>query len=332
MQNTQHSEPIVGVANQSNSEGPTLASDPSLFGDDDDEGKSATVASSTSESPKPPPKKLRTATTSRRVKLIETQHTTLTDKFKELRSATSKTSDAEWASFVSKVDAASSEIKAVIGLLDASQSPQQSAAPEASPEAGKEDINKKFFDEYVEFYNSIRGALMDGDNIKSTISNETYDKEILTAQFLDKYSEANNTNGPVNKFIMAIKSESLNAIARNIRYFQGQSDTDINHNLLKVVLTALNPESIPSFLPTTGTSYDTLNNLIEAITAGLRTDESLLQNKIKELYTAIQAGGGSSSSLTTSKKNRKSHKSYHTSIGKTKKHHRGNNNKISFVH
>jgi len=40
-------------------------------------------------------------------------------------------------------------------------------------------------------------------------------------------------------------------------------------------------------------------------------------------------GGGSSS---TSKKNRKSHKSYHPDIGKTRKHHHSRHKKVSFVH
>jgi hypothetical protein len=77
-----------------------------------------------------------------------------------------------------------------------------------------------------------------------------------------------------------------------------------------------------------------LDNLLGKIIESLNNLSSELWQKISDEYKTIatQAGGGSSSSLTTSKKNRKSHKSYHTSIGKTKKHHRGNHNKISFVH
>jgi hypothetical protein len=328
-ENPQLSKPIVGVANQSISEDPTRALNPSPLDDDDDEDdvedKFARVASSTSVSPKPPPKKLRTATTSRRVKLIETRHTTLTDKFKELRSATSKTSDDVWASFVLNVDAASSEIKAVIGLLDASQSPQQSAAPKA----GNEDSNNVVFDEYTNFYDTIREALMESDGkIKSNVD-KGYDA-LLQSIIPD------DENSPKNMFAAAIKSKSLNGSAKSIETFESGENADINYNLLKVVLTQLSPNNIKETVKPKNPQdkFLTLDNLLGKIIESLNNLSSELWQKISDEYKTIatQAGGGSSSSLTTSKKNRKSHKSYHTSIGKTKKHHRGNHNKISFVH
>jgi hypothetical protein len=177
---------------------------------------------------------------------------------------------------------------------------------------------------------------MNGDDIKDAITSTTYYTAILTQEFTVKYSYVKNDANAIHKFIANIKTYSLNVNAKNINHsidgINDENSSDLNHQLLKAVLTALKPESIPSFLPTTGTSYDTLNNLIEAITLQLTTSGSNLQNEIKQKFMPSQGGGGSSSSLSTSKKNRKSHKSYHTSIGKTKKHHRGNNNKISFVH
>jgi hypothetical protein len=256
---------------------------------------------------------------------IISKHSELTAEFNKLDSATPKTTFDGWTNFVASIDTASSEIKAVIALLDAANLPQKSVTPE--------NINKTFFDEYAELYNGIKEALMTGDDIKTTISYTTYDKDILTKEFLKKYLDANNSDNPINKFIMAIKTYSLNSNASRITGFNvGETSPEISPPLLKAVLTALKPEGISSLLSITGTSYDTLNNLIEAITLQLKTSESNLQNEIKQKFMPSQGGGGSSSSLSTSKKNRKSHKYYHPGIGKTRKHHRCNHNKNSFVH
>jgi len=295
----------------------------SVFGDDD-EDESATVGSSTNKSLKQSPIKLPPATPSSRVKLIKLRHTTLTEKFEKLRSATSKTSDTDWNEFVSKVDTASSEIKKVIKLLDASQSPQQSAAPKA----GNEDSNNVVFDEYSKFYNDIRAALMESDGkIKSNVD-KGYDA--LLQSIIPE-----NEDPQKKLFAEAIKNKSLNESAITIKEFTGGENADINYNLLKVVLAQLSPDNIKETVKHENLQDEslTLNKLLAEIIESLNTSTSELWKKISEEYTknAPQAGGGSSSSLSTSKKNRKSHKSYHTSIGKTKKHHRGNHNKISFV-
>jgi len=260
---------------------------------------------------------------------IMSKHTALNAEFNKLNSATPETTFGGWTKFVADVDTAYSEIKAVIALLDADKAKQSKEEQTSAPEAGKENINKKIFEEYAEFYDAIGGALMESDGkIKSAV-NTKYDA-LLQSIMPDKGDSVKKN------FAEAIKNNSLNKSAITIRPFESENKNDINYDLLKVILTQLSPNNIKEKVKLENPEDKslTLDNLLAEIIRMLNTPSTELWKKISAEYakTVPQGGGGSSSSLSTSKKNRKSHKSYHTSIGKTKKHHRGNNNKISFVH
>ena len=84
----------------------------------------------------------------------------------------------------------------------------------------------------------------------------------------------------------------------------------------------------------TDLSLNKIDDIIRAL-RGTNADYSFVDiiDKLNEreqasLSSSDQLGGSSS----TSKKNRKSHKSYHPDIGKTRKHHHSRHKKVSFVH
>lgn len=82
------------------------------------------------------------------------------------------------------------------------------------------------------------------------------------------------------------------------------------------------------------TSISSFDKELEETIAGLKEAQARLDAYKKANATAgsvTPLGGGSSSS--SSKKNRKSHKSYHPDIGKTRKHHyNADHKRVSFVH
>ena len=266
-----------------------------------------------------------------KIKAVMTKHRILSVEFYNLKAATSKTPGTDWIEFDKNVDMASGELKEAIALLG------QQKVSEKSPVApSKEDANKEVFENYAKLYAAIINPLIADNNLKPDIGPTNYEELILTANFLEMYPESDKSGTSINNFILAIKNYSLNSNAMKIKMFTDDFPNNLNHQLLKAVLDALEPTGIKTLLLATGTSYDTLDNLINAITAMFTiSSENSLQAKIKELYmkaTVASASGGSSSTLSTSKKNRKSHKYYHPGIGKTRKHHRCNHNKNSFVH
>uniref|UniRef100_A0A6C0EY89 Uncharacterized protein n=1 Tax=viral metagenome TaxID=1070528 RepID=A0A6C0EY89_9ZZZZ len=84
----------------------------------------------------------------------------------------------------------------------------------------------------------------------------------------------------------------------------------------------------------TDLSLDKIDDIIRALrktNAGysfVDIIDKLNEREQASLRSSDQLGGSSS----TSKKNRKSHKSYHPDIGKTRKHHHSRHKKVSFVH
>ena len=227
--------------------------------------------------------------------------------------ANTQLNDTKWTDFVSKVNAASSKIDQVTQSLEAYK---KSKAPIS------EDPNANFFEEYAKLYERIKTALMEGDKLKSDL-NSNYDN-------LVEAIKGDDLNIPIYSFIEAIKSNSLNSKAKKIKAFEG-NDTEINYRLLTAVLTNLNPDIIKQVgLPEQIASLD---QLLGKVVEMLNTSNSDLSKRISESYNqSVSSQGGGSFSSSMSKKNRKSHKSYHPGIGKTKKHHHGHHNKISFVH
>ena len=262
---------------------------------------------------------------------VKTENVKIKSEFTDLVSKDTPLSHEAWTAFVSNVNAASSKIDQVTQSLEAYKKSKKSS------EAPKEDPNAKIFEEYAKLYNSIKDSLIgENGNTKSDVATSNFEKLIFTTDFIARYPNSNEESNPINNFILAIKNYSFNKNAKSINphlTISPESESQLNHQLLKAVLDALEPKTIKELLPVTGTSYDTNDNLINAITALFNSGDSKLKPKILEIYTKLLSSqGGGSFSSSMSKKNRKSHKSYHPGIGKTKKHHHGHHKKISFVH
>ena len=125
---------------------------------------------------------------------------------------------------------------------------------------------------------------------------------------------------------------------------KGEGDKNMNEFKLERALTNLSLDKINdiiqalreknasySFVDIIDTLNKTLfdNNSRLAIEIDPSRHENPYVRRAAKLSANFDAVGGSSSK---SKKNRKSHKSYHPDIGKTKKHHHSHHKKISFVH
>jgi hypothetical protein len=263
------------------------------------------------------------------IQAVTKENDDIKSDFKYLVFKDTQLSDNAWKAFVSKVDTASNKIDQVTQSLEVYK---QSKAPISV--AAKEDPNSKISSEiltdYTNLYERIKSALMDGDKLKSDLTSN-YDNVL-------KGIQGDDNNTPTYSFIEAIKSNSLNSKAKIIQSFEGGVDADINYYLLKAVLTNLVPDAINQ-LVSSDSSIETVNSLNQLLGILVK----MLNKPSSDLFTRISSsyhdnvkppkdiqGGSFSSSM--SKKNRKSHKSYHPGIGKTKKHHHSHHKKISFVH
>lgn len=82
-------------------------------------------------------------------------------------------------------------------------------------------------------------------------------------------------------------------------------------------------------------SISSFDKELEKTITGLKAAQASLDayKKAKAIPVSGTPSGGGSSSSSSSKKNRKSHKSYHPDIGKTRKHHyNADHKRVSFVH
>jgi hypothetical protein len=229
--------------------------------------------------------------------------------------------DSKWTAFASKVEAASSKIDEVIKLLEEYNSSKKSS------EAVIEDPDAKIYQEYTDLYNRITAALMNDGSLKTDLTSK-YDD-------LLKDIKGDDPKSGIYIFIEAIKSNSLNSRAKEIKNFEGKNfegnGSDINYQLLTSVLKFLDLETIKN----AGLrDFSSLDQLLDKLVKLLNDHTSYFSKQISGKYIAFFAApqGGGSSSTSKSKKNRKSHKYYHPGIGKTKKHHHSHHKKISFVH
>jgi len=267
-----------------------------------------------------------------KIAVVDKEHDKITAKLVTLKDAGTTTDAAAWAEFGKEVDMASVNLKKAMELLFAYK------GPTVTPGAD-DDV----FGKYEQLYKAITGALVGEDGmIKKEVKTDNFEILIFTEQFLGSYPGSypgsNDESNPINKFIMAIKAYSYNSNANNINTklnIAKELHSNLNHELLKAVLDALAPAIIKDYL--IRQPPKSLDDLLKTLTRDLSTPDetNFLTTKIKALFTASTSsqGGGGSSSSSSSKKNRKSHKSYHPDIGKTRKHHSHTEPKrVSFVH
>jgi hypothetical protein len=231
--------------------------------------------------------------------------------------------DSKWTAFASKVEAASSKIDEVIKLLEKYNSSKKSS------EAVIEDPDAKIYQEYTDLYNRITKALMNDGGLKQDLTSK-YD-ELL------KEIKGDDPNSSTYIFIQAIKSNSLNSRAKEIKNFEGKNfegnGSDINYQLLTSLLKFLDLKTIKNAgLRNLSSLDELLDQLVKLLNNHKSYFSEQISGKYMALFAAPQPQGGGSSSSSVSKKNRKSHKYYHPGIGKTKKHHHSHHKKISFVH
>lgn len=261
-----------------------------------------------------------------KIAAVDKEHDKITAKLVTLKDAGTTTDAAAWAEFGKEVDMASVNLKKAMELLFAYK------GPTVTPGAD-DDV----FGKYEQLYKAITGALVGEDGmIKQEVKTDNFEILIFTEQFLGSYPGSNDESSPINLFIMAIKSYSYNSNANNINTklnIAKELDSNLNHELLKAVLDALAPAIIKDYL--IRQPPKSLDDLLKTLTSDLSTTDETnsLTSKIKALFTATKSQGGGGSSSSYSKKNRKSHKSYHPCIGKTRKHHSHSEPKrVSFVH
>lgn len=262
-----------------------------------------------------------------KIAAVDKEHASITAKLVALKASPTP----DWAKFGTEVTAASTNLNSAVELLKTYQ-------PETVTEDVSDASTNNTFSEYEKLYTEITKALVNSDKINETVNNSNFEGLIFTTEFKSQYPESDSQSNPINKFIMAIKAYSYNSNANNINTklnIGKELHSNLNHELLKAVLDALAPAIIKYYL--IRQPPKSLDDLLKTLTSDLSTTDETnsLTTKIKALFTASTSsqGGGGSSSSSSSKKNRKSHKSYHPDIGKTRKHHSHTEPKrVSFVH
>ena len=262
-----------------------------------------------------------------KIAAVDEEHASITAKLAALKTSTTP---PDWAKFGTELTAASTNLNLAVELLK-KYKPQTVIEKDVSDKSTDDTLT-----EYGKLYTEITKALVSIDKINANVDNSNFESLIFTTEFKSKYPESDSQSSPINTFIMAIKSYSSNTNAKNLKteiQIQTGEEDNLNHELLKAVLDALAPADVKNYLSRyTPTS---LNDLLEKLTQYLsKTGEiNSLTSKITELFNVIKSQGGGGSSSSYSKKNRKSHKSYHPGIGKTRKHHSHSEPKrVSFVH
>jgi len=285
------------------------------------EQESGTKATSTPE----------TDTLLQKIAAVDEEHDKITAKLVTLKDAGTTTDAAAWAEFGKEVDTASANLKSAMALLD------KYKVSTATPGAGDAEANEAVFSEYEQLYKAITGALVGSNSkINPEVATNEFENLIFTQKFLDSYPGSNEEHKSIQEFIMAIKNYSYNSNANKINpklNIATELNSNLNHELLKAVLDALAPAIIKDYI--SRQTPKSLDDLLTKLTIMINSeDTNPLTSKITALFTDTKPqGGGGSSSSSSSKKNRKSHKSYHPDIGKTRKHHSHYEPKrVSFVH
>ena len=300
----------------------------------DEKGSSSSNKGNTSSDPQvnqTPTPKSEKDTLLAKIKEVTEGHVAITSEFTTLQAATTPLPD--WPAFGLKVDAAFAKLKDAVALLS------KYKVSSGKPDAGDTEANDAVFGEYEKLYTAITKALVDGEGkIKGEVETSNFQSLIFTQEFLGSYNDSDTEENPINKFIMAIKDYSYNSNANKINSSLNipvQESSNLNHALLKAVLDALAPESAKRLL-SSSTSLKDLATLLKELTPMFTSaTDTALKKKINNLFMpgSSEHGGGGSSSSSSSKKNRKSHKSYHPDIGKTRKHHyNADHKRVSFVH
>lgn len=266
-----------------------------------------------------------------KIAAVNKEHDEINSNLVALKDAGAATDAAAWAEFGKGVDTASDNLKKAVELLKSYQ-PQTVTEEDVIDESTNDT-----FSEYEKLYKAITGALVNTstDKTKDEVKTSDFDSLIFTDDFNRIFPTQSETD-PIRKFIMAIKDYSYNSNANKINsklQISESQGSDLNHQLLKAVLDALAPSNVRTYLARQ--KPNSLDDLLTKLTIMINSEETNpLTSKITSLFTDTKPqGGGGSSSSSSSKKNRKSHKSYHPDIGKTRKHHSHTEPKrVSFVH
>jgi hypothetical protein len=291
-----------------------------------EETRSSSSNQGNTPSDPPPPPTSKKDTLLAKIKEVTQGHVTITSEFTTLQAATTP----DWPAFGLKVDTASVKLKEAVALLATYKGSIGKTG------AGDNTANDAVFEDYERLYTAITKALVDGGKIKVEVETSNFESLIFTQEFINSYADSNSETNPIYSFIMAIKDSSFNSSANKIQHIENLSteeESKLNHALLKAVLDALATESVKGYLSNT-TPPNELAALLTTLTPMFTDTNSSLRTEINKKYLTVapsEHGGGSSSS--SSKKNRKSHKSYHPDIGKTRKHHyNADHKRVSFVH
>ena len=293
------------------------------------------------------------------VKKIFNQYSKVKSEFEKLSDSSTTNSDSAWTTFDTAVlepaKIAFDTNKQEINKIRSKKSSAQPAKDE-TPQS-KENAN----DKYTKFYELLTSKT-DGDlskTLKLPLEFSEYPNYVET-NFKEFNTVAVNINTAIitlndNADLNGITIETFNTMETGslnlffallfFRCMKGKEgkDKDMNGAKLQTALTNLSLDNINDIiqeLEKQNSNYS-FENIIDKLNEELLNSKSRLVNEIDPFMHDTQGMrrglnldsgfvfGGSSSK---SKKNRKSHKSYHPDIGKTKKHHHSHHKKVSFIH
>jgi hypothetical protein len=299
------------------------------------------------------------------VKKIFKEYSKVKTEFEKLSNSSTPNPDSDWATFDTTVlepakIAFDKDKQEIIQLRN-----KKSSAPPAKDETppSKENAN----DKYTKFYEKLTSKIGGGDNFNLPLEFSDYPKYVQT-NFKEFNTDDDTVAGKINaaidtlnhhpnlggisiKTFNEMETGSLNLFFALLffRCMKGTAeDKNMNGGKLERALTNLSLDNITDIIQEltrqkpnysfvdiidtlNKTLFDNNSQLVSVIdpsrheNPGVK-EEAKLDPKFNDNDYVV---GGSSSK---SKKNRKSHKSYHPDIGKTKKHHHSHHKKISFVH
>jgi len=297
------------------------------------------------------------------VKKIFNQYSNVKSEFEKLSDSSTTNSDSAWTKF----DTTFLEPAKIAFDKDKQEITQKRNKKPSAPQAedatvtlpAKEDATNT----YNKFYEVLTSKTSDASSatLKLPLEFSEYPKYVQTnfGEFNtdnDKAVERINTaisilderpnlTGISIETFNTMETGSLNLFFALLFFRCMNGQTDKNMNMVKLVraLPNLSLDKIVYIIEELSKQKPNYSfvDIIDKLNEQLFNNKSRLAIEINpssqdiqrvrtdaRLYSGFDDGGSSS----TSKKNRKSHKSYHPDIGKTRKHHHTRHKKVSFVH
>ena len=298
------------------------------------------------------------------LKKILKEYTKVKSEFEKLSDSPTTNSDSAWTTFDTTFlepakSAFDKDKQEITQKRNKKSSATQAGDVTATPPAKEDPTNT-----YTKFYELLtsKNSGESSTTLKLPLEFSEYPKYVQ-AKFGEFNTDKDNASGRIDNVISTLDSsrstdtiETLKSISDSslnlffallfFRCIKGEGDKNMDEFKLKRALTNLSLDKINDIikdLREKNAGYSFVD-IIDILNEQLLNDKSRLAIEIDpsshdnpRVRTPANLDpnsegdwvGGSSS---TSKKNRKSHKSYHPDIGKTKKHHRRRHKKISFVH